>query len=244
MRLIFLFLVTFGTVFLPLAVQAALASNSCSAQLDAAVSLYNNGNTETASTELKQLADQCAHLPQVHHNLGVVAAVNQQWYEAEEHFERAITDDKRSNSTYEHLQAIHQFKAALAYRKALDVEGAVAQPRLTMQNSSDSNAIYNEPPKTSLHNVATIDYELFSWWTAAANDATEAWLDHYTSGYPPLENTHASNVQWDKVGRDIAFTTQDAVVVLNYELNNVEKRLLLLLRLQNNRWKIYRETSL
>lgn len=244
MRLLFFFVVICGTAYLPTIARAALAANSCSSQLDAAVSLFNNGNSDEATDALTKLADTCAHLPQVHHNLGVIAATNQQWYEAEKHFERAITDDKRSNSTYEHLQSIHQFKAALAYRKALDVEGAVAQPRLTMQNASDINAVHKRPPETSLHNAATLDYELFSWWTAAANGSTDAWLDHYATGYPPLENTHANEVQWDNVSRDIAFTTQDAVVVLNYKLSNIEKRIMLLLRLQNNRWKIYRETTL
>lgn len=244
MRLFFILLAISGSIFLPATTQASLLSNSCSAQLDAAVSLFNNGNSDSATIELNKLAETCGHMPQVQHNLGVIAATNQRWHEAEEHFERAIGDDKRSNATHEHLQAIHQFKAALAYRKALDVEGAVAQPQLTMQNASDVNTIYKEPIKTSLHSVATIDYELFSWWTAAASASTDAWLDHYTAGYPPIENTHASEVTWDNVGRDIAFTTQDAVVVLNYELDSVEKRMMLLLRLQNNRWKIYRETTL
>lgn len=229
---------------MPVTPQAALLPTPCLIQLDEAVALHNAGNTPAAATQLEQLQQNCPNLPQVHHNLGVIAGLRQEWQEAIEHFQRAVSDDARTNNTQLHLQAIHQYKAAAAYQKALGITAALKQPQLSMQNSSIANAVVETPPKTALHTVTTVDYELFSWWTAAATDATASWLEHYATGYPPLENTDAHAVDWENVARDISFTAQDAVVILNYKISDIEKRLLLLLRLQNNRWKIYRENLL
>lgn len=231
-------------LIVPAASQASLLSTPCLVELDGAVGLYNKGNTRAAHNRFEQLAISCAHLPQVHHNLGVIAGMSQQWNQASEHFQRAIVDDTRTGMTHSHLQAIHQYKASLAYSSALGSNSTIVQPILSMQNSTHVNAVFKAPTKTTLHSVPTIDYELFSWWTAAATDALPAWLEHYASGYPPQENADASVVAWDDVGRNISFTAQDAVVVLSYQINEVEKRTLLLLRLQNNRWKIYRESAL
>jgi len=225
-------------------VQASLPPSSCFAELDGAVNLYNKGNTSAAETRLKQLANSCSQLPQVHHNLGVIASMRQQWQQATEHFQRAVASDLRTNITYSHLQALHEYKATIAYRTALGVKGKVSQPLMSMQNSTLVNAAYEAPLTTELHTVPSVDYELYSWWTAAATDAMPAWLEHYVAGYPPLENTDARIVNWGDVGRNISFTAQDAVVVLSYRMNEAEKRTLLLLRLQNNRWKIYRESAL
>jgi len=243
-RLLFHFILPVGILILPAASQASLLSTRCLVELDNAVGLYNEGNTRSAHNNLEQLAISCAHLPQVHHNLGVIAGMSKQWNQAYEHFQRAIADDTRTGMTYSHLQAIHQYKASMAYSSALGASGSINPPTLRMQDSTHANAVFKAPTKTTLHNVPTIDYELFSWWTAAATDALPAWLEHYAAGYPPQENADASIVAWDDVGRNISFTAQDAVVVLSYEMNEVQKRTLLLLRLQNNRWKIYRESAL
>lgn len=245
MRSLFHCLLVFcGLTSLPLVSYADLAPTSCSEQLDKAVSVYTQGNTSAAAMQLENLATTCANLPQVHHNLGVIAGSRQQWTQAAEHFNRALADDHRSNDTRNNLQAILQYKASLAYQNALGTNSSISLPELNMQNSSIINASYAAPPKTGLHNTATIDYELFAWWNAAASNATPDWLEHYVTGYPPLENTDAQTVDWDTVDRDISLTAQDAVVVLGYQMNNIQKRVLLLLRLQNNRWKIYRETAL
>lgn len=244
MRLLFHTLAVIGILIVPATSHADLLSAPCLTELDDAVALYNEGNTSAAYIRFQRMEKSCSHVPQVHHNLGVIAATAQRWTQATEHFQRAIADDTRTGMTHSHLLAIHQHKAALAYRRALGTHGDIVPPQLNMQNSTHANAIHAAPVKTSLHNVPTIDYELFSWWTAAATDALPAWLEHYVSGYPPQENTDAGVVAWDDVGRNISFTAQDAVVVLSYQLNDIEKRTLLLMRLQNNRWKIYRESVL
>lgn len=244
MRLLFNSIAVIGLLIVPATSQASLLSTHCLEELDDAVLLFNKGNTSAAYTQFEQLAISCSQLPQIHHNLGVIAGIGQQWNRATEHFQRAIADDARTGMTHSHLQAIHQYKAAMAYRSALGTSGDIAQPQMSMQNSTHLNAVPEPLTKTTLHNVPTVDYELYSWWNAAATDELPAWLEHYSTGYPPQENTDANVVSWDDVGRNISFTAQDAVVVLSYQLNSIEKRTLLLLRLQNNRWKIYRESTL
>ena len=229
---------------MPVTSQASLPPDGCLAELDKAADLYSKGNTDAASDRFDRLKHSCSHLPQVHHNLGVIAADRQQWQVASDHFQQAIADDSRTVMTQTQLFAIHQYKASVAYRKALGIPGRVDLPKLAMQNSAHMNSAQSVSSKTVLHTVPTIDYELFSWWNAAATESMAAWLEHYTEGYPPQENTDAQMVEWENVGRDISFTEQDAVVVLSYNLGELQKRTLLFMRLEKSRWKIYKESLL
>ena len=224
--------------------QASLLQRSCDEELDYSVNLYNGGDSAAAKSRLQRMIDQCAHLPQVHHNLGVIAGAEKNWDAATVHFKQAIADDTRTTTTIEHLQFIHQYRATEAYQDALQLKADIKPPEFQMQSSAMVNTQFRTPPKTDQHNGPTVDYELYAWWTAAAQNNQDDWLEHYSPGYPPLENNDAKTVDWNNVSRDISFTAQDAVVVLNYQADNIEKRTLLLLRLQNNRWKIYREASL
>ncbi len=222
----------------------SLMQNTCATQLDSAVTAHTNGEKNTQQL-FEQLKLDCEHLPQVHHNLGVLAAEAQLWDQSIAHFERAIASDARTNMTTSQLRAIHQYKAAMAYKNALGATTVkTTQPQFRLQDSAITNQSYKQPQKSALHTVPTVDYELYAWWTAAAQSLTSQWLEHYSPGYPPAQNDDAQNISWNDVGRDISFTAQDAVVVLSYQLNNIEKRTLLLMRLQNNRWKIYRESTL
>jgi len=251
-RLLFLRIAFMSLPIVPAWSHGSLLQNTCADQLDSAVSAYNNGKasnkdlTEGQVEELfAQLKQDCDHLPQVHHNLGVMAAEAQQWDQAIEHFQRATANDTRTNMTQTQLLAIHQYKAALAYKNALGAASLrTAKPEFRLQDSDDKNQAYSLPPKSELHSVSTVDYELYSWWQSAGQASAADWLEHYTPGYPPAESDDAKIVSWTDVARDISFTAQDAVVVLSYQVDNIEKRTLLLMRLQNNRWKIYRETTL
>jgi len=233
-----------GTLILPVASHASLPPDACLSELDNAFNQYTKGNTEAASDLLNQLKNSCSHLPQVHHNLGVLAADKQQWEAASEHFQQAIANDSRTVMTHAQLQLIHQYKASVAYRKAMGITGRVSLPTLSMQSSSDINTSQSASSKTALHTAPTIDYELFAWWNAAATESMAAWLEHYVAGYPPQENADARLVEWDNVGRDISFIEQEAVVVLSYRLGELQKRSLLFMRLDKSRWKIYKETLL
>jgi len=229
---------------MPAMLHASLLQHQCADELDKAVGLFSTGESLAAKSALEKMLDHCHHLPQVHHNLGVVAGLDQKWKIAESHFRRAIQHDSRTSMTVAHLQSMHQYRATEAYQSALRVKRKINTPILQMQDSTTVNSSFNTPPKTDQHNVATVDYELYAWWSAAAENEISAWLEHYTKGYPPLENIDAQAVGWNDVARDISFTAQDAVVVLRYQIDAIDKRMLLLLRLQNNRWKIYKEATL
>lgn len=244
MRSLFCVFCLINALILPASSHASLLQPSCASELDGAVDQHRAGNLRQAKSALEKMLEQCAHLPQVHHNLGVIAGLQSEWQLAESYFKRAIADDSRTSMTAAHLQSMHQYRATQAYQRALNIKKRIAEPDFQMQDSAVANASYQAPPKTDQHNVPTVEYELYAWWTAAAQNELSAWLEHYTYGYPPMENNDAATVSWNDVSRDISFTAQDAVVVLSYQQNNVEKRTLLLLRLQNNRWKIYREALL
>lgn len=223
---------------------ASLLPRTCAEELDQAVNAYNGGKAAVAESKLQRLLGNCAHLPQVHHNLGVIAAAEKNWGQATEHFDRAILNDTRTTNTIEHQQFMHQYRATKAYQDALHLKKEIPLPDFQMQMSTTVNTHFRTLPKTDQHNAPTVDYELYAWWTAASHNDASAWQEHYTPGYPPMENNDAKFVDWNDVSRDISFTAQDAVVVLSYQQADIDKRMLLLLRLQNNRWKIYRQANL
>ena len=228
----------------PASSQASLLVGACEDELNSAVAIYNAGDAQRAHTKLAAMAEDCDHLPQIQHNLGVLAYERDEWPQAQSHFNKAIANDTRTNMTRAHLQSLHQYQASVAFQKAMNARHVINPPQLQMQTTSVSNTIVEPNPKTSLHNLATVDYELYSWWTSAADKEPQAWLEHYLNGYPAVQNFDAAKISWSRVNRDISFTAQDAVVVLSYRIDEVDKRTLLLLRLQNNRWKIYREAAL
>lgn len=236
-------LLTFMLFALPVS-HAALQTHQCPGNLDAAVSLYNTGQVDAAVIQLEKLHDSCAHMPQLHHNLGVIEAKRQNWTGAINHFEQAIAFDNRTAQTLSHLQAINQYKATLAYRQALDIQGKPKLPDMQLQSSSVINAMTVSNELSELHTDTTVEYELYSWWNAAADGQLEPWLEHYVAGYPPVENGDAQVVNWDSVTRDISFASQDAVVILKYTLSEQHKQTILFMTLQQERWKIYREVML
>ena len=82
MRLPYHLFLVIGMLNMPATSQASLLPNSCLTDLDEATTLFNNGNSKRAAALLKVLQNSCSHLPQVHHNLGVIAGVRQQWQQA------------------------------------------------------------------------------------------------------------------------------------------------------------------
>ena len=224
---------------------ADLPAPHCQKNLDVAVSLYNSGDNSAAEIKLNQLKEHCAHWPQVHHNLGVLAAQQQQWESAAAYFEQAIQASPITAHSLNHLRSVYQHQATQAFQTVLGHKNAGNAPELRMQNSA-SHALTEQTAsknQTELHDIVTVEYELYDWWQSAASKQTEAWLSHYAFGYPPMENNDAARVEWQQVERDITFTQNDAVVVLQYEVKAEKKLNMLFMRVQNNRWKIYRETQ-
>jgi len=258
---------------------APLPPAACLERLDAAVELAERGDTGRARLRLERLAPRCAHLPQIHHDLGVIAARDGRVSAALDHFETAVAADPRAAMTLDHLRTLHRREAAAAYARALGSPSDTSRPAFTFQRSDDVGAdtlraaASEEEP---LRDVATIEYELYAWWRSAVDGDVRERRSHYVDDYPRalalLGRERDAALRWEDVRREIAFTTEDAVAVLTYagraadgdgkpadELDggaaarvdggdDAERtgafRRLLLLRLQDRRWLIYRDTPL
>ncbi len=223
---------------------ATLPLAACAQRLDTAVTHFNDGNTNAAADLLNAMLEECSQMPQLHHNLGVIAGAKGLWPASSKHFQQALSLDSRVSDTLHQLQSVHRHSASVAYREALDFKGKLEPPTFEMQNSATIDTEADGTSSPALRTVSTVDYELYDWWLAAADNNKEQWLAHYISGYPPLENTDAPRVNWSAVQRDISFTAQDAVVVIRYRIGKQQKHTLLLMKLHENRWKIYREAHL
>ena len=221
-------------------------TESCLQALDSAAGLYDDGDFTASKVLLDQLDAQCRHLPQIQHNQGVLAANARDWETALRRFRLALQQDARAEMTRLHLQSIYRYRAGVAYSVALNAPLATSLPQLTMQDSTHVNADsrFLRQHRTRLHKPSTVEYELYDWWGSTADVNQEAWLAHYVDGYPPLSAADRKNIRWEDVHTNISFTSQDAVAIVTFSVNKVTHRMLLLMRLQGNRWKIYQETLL
>lgn len=230
-----------------------LPPDVCLERLDAAVEQARRGAVGRARLALERLAPHCEHVPQIHHNLGVIAARADRLPAALAHFEAALDADPRAAMTLEHVRALHRREAALGYARALGRPGDVPRsPPLALQDSRDVGAdtllegrIADDPRR----DVATLEYELYAWWRSAREGDADERLAHYVDGYPRRDALagRGSELPWEDVRRDIAFASEDAVVVLAYADASAAAdtvRRLLMLRLEGDRWRIYRDTTL
>ncbi len=224
-----------------------LSQEQCLAQLDAAVAEATHKMSDTRRVErrFKQLEQSCPHLPQLAHNLGVLAGRNGQWPEAVRHFERSLQADSRASMTHSHLKQIFEHRAAVAYARALQTSLVAIEPVLQLQSSKDQNADAKQgnQQRSDLHTISTIEYELFAWWQSLQGSV--GLHEHYTSDFNKdairLSRQHFRGRQWHDMQREIAFTARDSVVIVSDQYHN---RTLLLMRLVGSRWKIYQETRL
>lgn len=222
-----------------------LTADQCRDQLDSAVSLFHNQAHKISETRLLQLADQCQQLPQINHNLGVLAGRQNRWPAAIDYFKRSLEADARAAMTQDHLLQIYRYRASLAYAKALNTTTSAPPPVLQMQDASQQNsAELLHQPSAPLHNISTVDYELYDWWHTALPANNQGRQAHYVIGYSAPVAAQPNQAEWQSVRREISFTAQDAVAVLTHKENGQSVSTLLLMRLQGNRWKIYQETRL
>lgn len=233
--------------------EALLAANAnvfthaeCLRIIDKSISRIDEVDIDTAQQGLATLAQSCEGVPQIHHNLGVIAARRGQWETAVSAFERAIALAPQTADTVAQLKSIHEYQAKKAWQVALELEDAVVEPVFTWQTSSDENRLVSAaaPNRKGLRSVATVDFELYTWWHALdENDAAE-WQDHYVNGYPAPTIDKTRPVSWEAVTREIQFTASDAAVVLTWTQNGTEHHRWLLLTLAGQRWQIYHEAEL
>jgi len=218
----------------------------CLRTLDKLVLHIDQLDTDTTQQGLATLAHSCEEVPQIHHNLGVMAARQGQWETAISAFERAIALNPQTADTVAQLTALHEYQAKKAWRVALELEQELIEPIFTWQNSSDENRQVSASAanSTGLRSVATVDFELYNWWHAWDAANTAEWLEHYVNGYPPPTIDEQRPVLWDAVQIDIQFTASDAAVVLKWTKNGAVHHRWLLLTLAGQRWQIYHESEL
>lgn len=218
---------------------------ACLTALDNSRTLYSDGDKKASYKLLLQMRAHCTDLPQIEHNLGVIAANSQQYDAAIKHFESSLQQDKRSQDTVDQLQSVRAYQASIAYSEALQLNSRASKPTLTMQDSTslNSQSSHWSRAQSELHNISTVEYELYDWWQSARDNDKEAWLSHYEQQYPP-PGAMAAPVDWQNTQRRINFTAQDAVAIVSYRSNGLLQHRQLLMRLQGNRWKIYQEFPL
>lgn len=219
----------------------------CLAQLDATVALASSEEDDNRYIEQRfaELESRCPHLPHLAHNQGVLAAQDLRWLEAIRHLNRSLQLDPRASMTHQHLQQIFEHRAAQAYAKALKTPMSVQPPVLALQLSTDQNADTSLPAhkQSRFYSISTVEYELYAWWQAmlGAEDIKDFYVNDFPHEAIGLGSHRLLKQSWDDMQREIAFTAQDAVVILS---DPVQNRTLVLLRLVGTRWKIYQETQL
>lgn len=234
----------------PGAIPSTLTPSECLVQLDAAVNLALESDLDAATEQLETLATACEHIPQIQHNLGVLAAMDNRLPEAISYLEASVAADPRAALSVRHLQDIFRYRASVAYANALNTTPTASEPDYSFQDSSDlnSDSLRLQRERSELHTVGTIEYELFAWWQIRHDERQDV-REHYVSDYPEVSILQASerfkDIDWDDMQREIAFTQEDAVIVLSdVSVDDASDKTLILMRLEGNRWKIYQETSL
>ena len=203
------------------------AERWCGDALDAAVERARRGELDAAHTALVALSDECTGLPQIEHDLGVIALRRGDADAAVDHFERALALDERVARTVEALREVRRWRAAAAWRDALGESGTggARAPRLALLDSSlTAPAERLEDARDALlRDEAVLGYELHEWWGTLRHGDADDVASHYAAdAVREPDDGLAANGQgvelpaWDDVERELAFTARDAVAVLRW----------------------------
>ncbi len=245
-----------GTQEAPLASAdtSVLTDAECTVQLDAAAEQLRRGDTQAAETALRQLLGTCPDTPQVQHNLAVVDAGRAEWEAAVNWLLESIALDGRASASIESLRDIHRWRAAEAYARALNGKQTAQQPPvLQVQSSVDVNSDTHRRLRRdeSLFDDATVQYELWEWWRSAANPSSEQHRAHYSAKYSGASVLSSLTVDelpdWEAVSRNIRFVGPDALALISWTTDDDASSTndvyhighLLLMRVEDNRWRIY-----
>lgn len=227
-----------------------MSASECLVELDVAVTLARKSDLAEATKKLEALATVCEDVPQIQHNLGVLAALDDRMSDAISYLQASVDADPRAASSVRHLQDIFSYRASLAYASALNTQSKASLPDFEFQDSTDQNSdtLRLKRERSELHTAGTIEYELYAWWQTRYDERQDV-REHYVSDYPEVSIELALerfvDTVWDDVKREIAFTQEDAVIVISDNSDNsTSAKTLLLMRLEGNRWKIFQETAL
>jgi len=193
------------------------------------VLLDSNGESQSAQELMESLEAPCSQFAQIAHNLGVFAGRSGNWDEAQSHFERSIQGNSRAAMSLDHLRQIHRFRASQAWREALgtslDPSANAPVPDLALQDSTVTNndAKLARHDASELHQLSTIEYELFDWWQSARIGNRIGWMAHYTRGFAPQDPATIAAFDWDELRHTIALVQNEAVVVMMYPVHASHK---------------------
>ena len=233
------------------------AEHRCAAGLDAAVATARRGALDAARDELLALGRECKALPQIEHDLGVIALRRGDGAAAVRHLERALELDERTARTVRALREVRRWRAAAAWRDALGESGTSGDrgrpaPALELLDSAVPDAFgrLEAARDALLRDEAVVGYELYEWWQTLRLGDADALASHYAhDASRPADEGLAADLpadlpEWDDVDGEVAFTERDAVALLRWDEGGARAGRLLLLRAVEDRWLIYRETPL
>lgn len=248
-----------------LATAGASIDSQCLASIDLAVERYQSGSATEARQQHNLLRGSCEHLPQLWHNMGVLAVDQKDWNLAIGYFEKSLSLDTRAFATVDTLRSLLQFQAALAYRTALGHQQRTS-PRLPvakMQTSSLRNAYqaqepsdpqlvncqanWNESAQPGLHipganrvrepdDSLQVRRTVLRWWNSRVDPGEIA------ENGERLEFSHVP--EWQEINITLEFTDADAVAVVTPPASSGFSASLLLLRETGDGWEIYTERAL
>lgn len=209
-------LLGFALLVLPVSAHLSEASpdarlNHCFAELDGAVKTYDQGRADLAKERLKILEQSCSKVPHLYHNLGALALLKQEWDEAIAFFEKSLALDPRANRTQQTLASIYRYRAALAYRKALNLQSPEpALPRVELQTSALRNSYHpptnsaklllfdtdghtSDDPESHLP-LKQAHFDVSTWWQAQIRHDLDTYFAYYAPGIFP--NGYATEETW------------------------------------------------
>ncbi|MEM7206763.1 MAG: hypothetical protein AAF434_02960 [Pseudomonadota bacterium] len=172
-------------------------TGSLTMRLAKATALVSANNTEGARDLLEAITEEYPDSPEAFNNLAVLAAYSEDWSEAIALLQKALATDKRMNTSYQNLNQIYRYQAALAYRAALvdSDDTPLPLPDLTMlQAPTEDKKIdiaANSAPPAAVEQPADLPDEgelvatVQNWARAWSSQDVQRYLDSYTSDYQP-----------------------------------------------------------
>ncbi len=233
------------------ATHEAWSGNECLARVDAAASSARSARNSARSRH-ESLLEDCPDVPQLHHNLAVLDAREGEWDSAIARLESAIALDRRAADSVNALRSIHRWHAAKAYARALDSDNQPKAPTLEVQTSRDVNSDARRllDRDADLYDTTVIEYELWEWWRSATEGKRSHHREHYVEPDAAIalliSGTLGTLPDWESVRHSVRFTGREAVATLSWTSPEASTShdLVLLLRLQNDRWRIHEELHL
>lgn len=198
---------------LAIAVTTASAENgakeSLQTKLAQATQLAMADSRDDARDLLESITNEFPDSPEAYNNLAVLAAYSEDWNGAIDLLKKALATNKSLQTSYQNLNLIYRYRAALAYRAALpdDTKEPLALPDLTMVSQPTALATFVPERTTEVTPVFdertlrdNITLAVQTWATAWSAQDVDTYLASYADEYAPEGSADRST--WRKTRRD------------------------------------------